>query len=67
MINIKEILHSFTDEKLEEFISYLEKKNKRADTKNIQLVNLLITDNLSSKEICLKLYQKDNKAALHAL
>ncbi|QNM86347.1 hypothetical protein H9W90_04270 [Polaribacter pectinis] len=67
MINIKDILQSFTNEKQEELILYLEKKNKRADTKNIQLVKLLIAENLSSKEICLKLYQKDNKPALHAL
>lgn len=67
MINLKEIIDSFSIEKQQEFILYLEKKNKRTDTKNKQLVKLLIADNLSSKEICYKLYQKDNKPALHAL
>lgn len=67
MINLKMILNSFTYEKQQEFISYLEKKNKRKDTKNIALVHLLIMDDLSSKEICKKLYKKDNKPALHAL
>lgn len=67
MINIKEIINSFTDEKQLEFINYLDKKNKRKDAKNIQFVKLLIDDNLSSKEISLRLYKKDNKVALHAL
>lgn len=67
MINLKAILTSFTDEKQQEFIIYLDKKNKRKDAKNIQLVHLLLTDNLSSKEICIKIYGTDNKAALHAL
>lgn len=67
MINLKEIIHSFTDEKKQEFITYLERKNKRTDTKNIQLTHLLIADDLSSKEICFQLYKKDNKPALHAL
>ena len=67
MIDIKHIISSLTDEKQLEFITYLDKKNKRKDAKNIQLVKLLVDDNLSSKEICLKLYQKDNKVALHAL
>lgn len=67
MINIKEIIHSFTNEKQQEFINYLSKKNKRRDAKNIQLVKLLMYENLSSKEIAIQLYNKNNKVALHAL
>ncbi|WP_445750120.1 hypothetical protein [Polaribacter sp.] len=67
MINLKEIIHSFTLEKQQEFISFLEKKNKRTDTKNIQLIKLLIANELSSKEICHQLYKADNKIAFHAL
>ncbi len=67
MINLKEIISSFTKEKQQEFISYLSKKNKRKDTKNIQLVKLLVNTNLSSKEICLQLYKTNNTVALHAL
>ena len=67
MINLKKVLNNFTNEKQEEFISYLKKKNKRNDNKNIQLVILLINDSLSSKEICNIIYKKDNKPALHAL
>ncbi|WP_397446504.1 hypothetical protein [Polaribacter sp. R77954] len=67
MIDLKEIIHSFSKEKQQEFIGYLAKKNKRKDAKNIQLVKLLTSDNLSSKDICYVLYKKDNKVALHAL
>lgn len=67
MINLKEILFTFTKEKQQEFILYLEKKNKRKDAKNIQLVQLLVSGNLSSSEISIELYKKQNKVALHAL
>lgn len=67
MIDIKEILNSFTKDKQQEFINYLDKRNKRRDTKNILFVKLLINENFTSKEICFNLYQKDNKVALHAL
>ena len=67
MINLKEILTSLPKDKQQEFISYLEKKNKRKDAKNCQLVQLLLTDNHSSKEISEKLYGTQNKVALHAL
>ncbi len=67
MIDLKDIISSFTDEKQQEFIAYLDKKNKRSDAKNIKLVKLLANSNLTSKEICIQLYQKDHKPALHAL
>ena len=67
MINLKEILSTFTDEQQQDLLLYLDKKNKRKDAKDIKLVRLLILDNLSSIEISNKLYGKQNKAALHAL
>ena len=67
MINLKQVLSSFTDEKQKEFINYLEKKNKRKDAKNIALTKLLLHDNYSSKEMSEKLYGKQNIVALHAL
>jgi hypothetical protein len=67
MINLKEILHTYTEEQQQNFIGYLHKKNKRKDAKNVELVQLLVGSNASSKEICIQLYQKDNKVALHAL
>ena len=67
MINLKDIITSFSHEKQQEFISFLDKKNKRKDAKNIELVKVLITYNLSSTEICNRIYKKNNKPALHAL
>ena len=67
MIDLKQILSSFTTEKQQQFVLYLDKKNKRKDTKNIQLTKLLLLDNYSSKEISEKIYGKQNKVALHAL
>ena len=67
MINLKEILNTFSDEQQQDLLLYLDKKNKRKDTKNSQLVKLIISDNLSSVEISNKLYGKQNKPALHAL
>ncbi|WP_439131007.1 hypothetical protein [Polaribacter sp.] len=67
MIDLKDIISSFTNEKQQEFIAYLDKKNKRRDAKNIKLVKLLANYNLSAAEICIQLYQKDHKPALHAL
>ena len=67
MINLKEILNTFTHDQQQDFLLYLDKKNKRKDAKNYQLVKLLVSDNLSSVEISNKLYGKQNKPALHAL
>ena len=67
MINLKEILKGFTDEKQQEFISFLNKKNKRKDAKNIELTKLLLTDKLNLKEVCLELYKTNNKVAFHGL
>ncbi|QVY66537.1 hypothetical protein [Polaribacter sp. Q13] len=67
MINLKEVLSTFTKEQQQEFLSFLHKKNKRKDAKNGQLVTLLLEDNASSAEISDKLYGKQNKVALHAL
>ncbi len=54
-----------TDEK-RNFITYLRQKNKRADTKNIQLFKLLDT-NPESKNLDIVLYKKSAKGAFHAL
>lgn len=67
MINLKDILISFTEEEQQSFISYLDKKNKRKDAKNIHLTKLLLFENLSSFEISESIYNKQNKMALHAL
>ncbi|WP_298763962.1 hypothetical protein [uncultured Polaribacter sp.] len=67
MIDLKAIINSLSKEQQQEFLNYLNKKNKRQDAKNVQLVKLLRDKDLSSKEICIQLYKKDNKVAFHAL
>ena len=67
MTDLNEIVSTLSYEDQQHFIDYLERKNKRADTKNIQLFKLLVANELSSKDICLKLYRSTNKVAYHAL
>lgn len=67
MTNLNAISSSFSPDDQQQFIKYLEKKNKRNDTKNIQLFKLLANEELSSKELCKAIYKNDNKAAYHAL
>jgi len=67
MTNLNDIISTFSSEDQQHFIGYLEKKNKRSDTKNIQLFKFLLKDTLNSKEICYKLYKKEKTNAYHAL
>jgi hypothetical protein len=67
MSNLNDIISTLSAEDSQHFVSYLEKKNKRKDTKNIQLFKLLVNDELTSKELCFKLYKSNNKDAYHAL
>ncbi|GAA4956083.1 hypothetical protein GCM10023314_32300 [Algibacter agarivorans] len=67
MINLNDIVSTFSTEDQQKFITYLEKKNKRNDAKNIALFNLLSEDELNSKDISIKLYGSEKKDAYHAL
>ncbi|TXE17581.1 hypothetical protein ES692_08415 [Psychroserpens burtonensis] len=67
MTDLNAIVSTFSSEDEQHFIKYLEKKNKRSDTKNIELFKLLTQNELSSKAICKTLYKADNKVAYHAL
>lgn len=67
MNNLNTIVSTFSSEDKQKFISYLEKKNKRTDTKNIELFNYLLSDKLDSKSICIKLYGSEKREAYHAL
>nr|WP_321225242.1 hypothetical protein [uncultured Psychroserpens sp.] len=67
MTDLNAIVSTFSSEDEQRFINYLEKKNKRNDTKNIELFKLLVENELSSNDICKTLYKKDNKVAYHAL
>ncbi|MEE9363608.1 MAG: hypothetical protein V3U92_13500 [Cellulophaga sp.] len=67
MNHLNKLIDTFTTEERLSFINFLEKKNKRTDTKNIQLFKLLATNHTNTKEICFLLYKKENSAAYHAL
>ncbi|WP_299889395.1 hypothetical protein [uncultured Lacinutrix sp.] len=67
MNNLKEIVSTFNTDEQQQFINYLEKKNKRNDTKNIALFKLLTRDELDIKEIQQKLYKSTQRDAYHAL
>jgi hypothetical protein len=64
---LNNIVSTFSFEEQQKFIKFLERKNKRNDTKNVKLFNLLLKTDLSSKAICLKLYGCQKKDAYHAL
>lgn len=67
MSDLNTIISTFSNEDQQRFINYLEKKNKRKDTKNIQLFKYLLQDHLTSKQLCLKLYRTQKQGAYHAL
>lgn len=67
MIALNSIIETFNPEEQQKFTTYLQQKNKRKDTKNIQLFQLINNPELDSKAICKQLYQVDNCNAYHAL
>ncbi len=67
MTDLNAIVSTFSTEDEQRFISFLSKKNKRKDTKNIQLFKLLATNEMTSKQICQSLYKTGSKDAYHAL
>lgn len=67
MTDINLIISTLTTEEQQQFVTYLKKKNKRNDIKNIQLFKLLQQNELSSSEICLTIYKANKKNAYHAL
>lgn len=67
MIDIESIIKTLDTKEHKAFIDYLSKKNKRNDTKNIQLFKLFADDDYDKKNIVTKLYGSDNKNAYHGL
>lgn len=67
MFDVYSIINDFNQNAQQQFIGYLKQKNKRKDTKNIQLFKLLSEGETDSKQICFQLYGSDNKNAYHAL
>lgn len=66
MHTISSIIQTLSIEEKRNFISLLKQKNKRSDTKNIQLFKLLDTDQ-ALKNLDVKIYGKPAKGAYHAL
>ena len=67
MNDLNAIVSTFSSEEQQFFISYLEKKNKRSDVKNILLFKLLLQKDQPSKGICNKIYGNEKTGAYHAL
>ncbi|BAO74890.1 hypothetical protein [Winogradskyella sp. PG-2] len=67
MINLKSIIKTLNSEEQQKFISYLHQKNKRKNTKNIQLFKLLSHPENDSITICKQLYKTEKSNAYHAL
>lgn len=67
MTNLNDIISTLSSEEQQQFIHYLERKNKRNDTKNIILFKLLVKNEFDSKTICNTIYKNYNKDAYHAL
>ena len=67
MIALKSIIDTFNPEDQQKFTIYLEQKNKRKNTKNIQLFKLLAKGEDDSKSICSQLYKTNQNNAYHAL
>ena len=65
MNSLKNILNSFSTSEKRSFISYLKKKNRRNDTKNIALFKLI--DSESKSDIQSQLYNNNDRQAYHAL
>ncbi|EDM43616.1 hypothetical protein SCB49_08498 [unidentified eubacterium SCB49] len=65
MSNISLIIQQFSEEDEQEFTRYLKQKNRRGDTKNLQLYKLLRTNN--TEKIDEKIYGKPARNAYHAL
>ena len=65
MSAISTIIGTFSEEDKREFLSFLQKKNRRGDTKNSRLFKLI--DSGKTQDLDLKLYGKPAKNAYHAL
>lgn len=67
MTDLNTIIKALSHDEQKSFIVFLGKKNKRNDTKNIQLFKLLAQGGLTSEQICQELYHSNRKDAFYAL
>ncbi|WP_075340310.1 hypothetical protein [Tenacibaculum agarivorans] len=66
-MSLETVISSFSTDDYSRFLTFLNKKNKRTDVKNIELFRLVYTGELSSQEMCEQLYPNQKKDAYHAL
>lgn len=67
MTDLNRIISIFSIEEQQRFVSYLEKKNRRNDTKNVDLFKHLLKGETNTEVLCLKLYGSQKTNAYHAL
>ena len=67
MTSLNELILALTLEEQQQFISHLHQKNKRKDTKNIDLFKLLASGTSDTTSICQSLYGQKKTGAYHAL
>lgn len=67
MNQLHSIISSFSIEEQQRFMLFLEKRNKRVDTKNIQLFKIAQKGETSTKFICEELYGTQKKEAFYTL
>lgn len=65
MSNLSQIIKRFSEEEQQEFTRYLKQKNRRGDTKNVQLFKLLLAGKIDRLDE--QLYGKPARNAYHAL
>lgn len=67
MNDLKHIICAFSSEEQEQFVAQLRKKNKRKDSKNIDLFKLLSQEDVDENTICKRIYGAKTAQAYHAL
>ncbi len=67
MNDLQSIISELNEEEQRLFVKHLQQKNKRSDTKNVQLFKHYASGPIQSEVLAKALYGKDNRPALHAL
>ncbi|MGG8497775.1 hypothetical protein ACQY1Q_15295 [Tenacibaculum sp. TC6] len=67
MKQLRQIISSFSEEQQQGFLLFLEKRNKRTDTKNILLFKLAQKGETSTEQICYELYGAHKREAFYTL
>jgi len=66
-MSLETLTIALSADEITKFTSFLDKKNRRTDVKNVALFKLIRSNSYSSEEIRKKLYPQKSKGAYHAL